>query len=343
MKRVLLICLIFLLGCQLLRSQTLNVGDIAFLGYNTDGAAPARNDDFTWIALTDIPAGEIIHFTDEGWTNQSNSWVGSNTSEFHLIWTSPAGGISCGTVIHINEPNADGNLVVTGGGTIAYGTGANWNLSAGDQVLAYRGGSGPRPASPFFISGIHGDDGNGSPLTLNATTGWNDLSLAAAGTARSELPPGLTNGVDCISLFPVIGTETDNARYNGTLTGTSTVLRGLINDRTNWISDNTTPYDISPGTYSPSVTCVPTSVNENSLINKLSVFPNPTNGIIMIDLKNNDNTVNYTITTLEGREILSDKTRSNKLRIDLTGESKGVYFLQIQEDKTNVSYKIIKQ
>ncbi|MDA0881684.1 MAG: hypothetical protein O2984_00085 [Bacteroidetes bacterium] len=239
-----------------INAQTLSAGDIAFLGYNTDGASPIRNDDFTFITLKDIPAGEIIYFTEEGWTNQTNNWVG--TTEAHLTWTSPVGGVLCGAVIHVNEPNNDNNMVVTGGGTAVLSTGSGWNLSAGDQVLAYYSASGPEPAStPTFIAGIHGDDGNGIPFTLNTLTGWNDLSLTTAGMALSELPPGLTNGVNCISLFPAIGTETDNARYNGTLIGTSTVLRGLINDRTNWVSDNITPYNISPVTYSPSVACLP--------------------------------------------------------------------------------------
>ncbi len=225
----------------------LSAGDIAFVGYNTDGT-----DDFSWIALTDIPGGEVIYFTEEGWAVGANTWAG--TTEGHMTYTAPGGGISCGTVVHINETAAN-VFTVTGGGTAVLSTGS-WSLSAGDQVLAYQAAT-PEPATvPTFISGIHGDDGQGTPTSLDATTGWNSAAVIPLGNARSQLPAGLTNGVDCISLFPAIGTEQDNARYNGTLTGTSTALRASINDRTNWINDNGIPYNITPGSYSPSVTCV---------------------------------------------------------------------------------------
>ncbi|MCR9172211.1 MAG: HYR domain-containing protein [bacterium] len=225
-------------------------GDIAFIGYNTDGT-----DNFAFITLADIPSGEVIYFTEEGWDLSLNNWAG--TTEGHVTYTAPAGGLTCGTIIHINETTPD-VFTVTGGGTATLSSGASWSLSAGDQVLAYQAAT-PEPATvPTFISGVHGDDGNGAPLSLDATTGWNNNAVSPLGTARSNLPPGLTNGTNCISLFPAIGTELDNAKYNGTLTGTSAALRAAINDRTNWIADNTTPYGLDPGNFpAPSVTCAP--------------------------------------------------------------------------------------
>ncbi len=227
----------------------LSAGDIAFIGYNTDGS-----DDFSWIALSDIPAGEVIYFTEEGWDGSTGNWVG--TSEGHMTYTAPGGGISCGTVVHINETAAN-TFTVTGGGAAVLSSGTGWSLSAGDQVLAYQAATPEPGTTPTFIAGVHGDDGNGTPLSLDATTGWNNNAVSPMGTARSNVPVGLTNGVNCVSLFPSIGTESDNARYNGTLTGTSTALRALINDRTNWVNDNATAYNITPGSYSPSVTCAP--------------------------------------------------------------------------------------
>lgn len=228
-------------------AQSLSAGDIAFIGYNTDGT-----DDFAWIALTDIPAGEIIYFTEEGWNDVTSGWAG--TTEGHMTYTAPAGGIVCGTIVHIDETSAD-VFTVTGGGTAVIATGS-WSLASGDQVIAYYATM-PEPAIvPTFLAGVHGDDGNGTPLTLNPTNFWNDAELTALGTARSELPPGLTNGVNCVSLFPAVGTELDNAKYTGTLTGTTTVLRALINDQSNWSKDDITPYSIAPGDFSPSVTCV---------------------------------------------------------------------------------------
>jgi hypothetical protein len=230
------------------------IGDIAFIGYNSDsGPGPGADHSFSFITLTDIPGDEVIYFTEEGWNDDSDIWAG--TSEGHMAWTAPGVGIDCGTVIYITESGTD-VFTVTGGGTATLESGSGWNLSSGDQVLAYQALTAEPATTPTFISAINADDGNGSPVSLDPITNWNDPSTGPLGTAKSGLPFGLTNGVDCVSLFIAVFTEQDNAKYTGTLTGTSTALRALINDRTNWSTHNTTPFDITPGGYFPSVTCV---------------------------------------------------------------------------------------
>ena len=251
MKRTITILTCMLLLCSAASAQ-LAAGDIAFIGYNTD-SGPGTNDNFAFITLTDIPGSEVIYFTEEGWNNITNSWAG--TTEGHITYTTPAAGLSCGTIVHINESSAN-NFTVTGGGTATLSSGTSWSLSGGDQVLAYQALT-PEPATtPTFIAGVHGDDGNGAPITLDPVTFWNTASLTPLGTARSEQPAGLTNGTNCVALFNAVGTEDDNAKYTGTLTGTSTALRAAINDRTNWATDNSTAYAITPSDYTASVTCV---------------------------------------------------------------------------------------
>jgi hypothetical protein len=248
------ITLVLTVLCYTFSAQAqLVAGDIAFIGFNTDGGV-GTNDNFTFITLTDIPGSEVIYFTEEGWDNMTSDWVG--TSEGHLTYTAPPAGLPCGTVVHINESGAD-VFSIEGGGTVALSSGSGWSLSGGDQVIAYQADS-PEPGTPpTFIAGVHGDDGNGAPITLDPVTKWNDSDLLfPLGTARSEQPAGLTNTVNCVSLFPAVGTEQDNGKYTGTLTGTSTFLRAEINDYTNWSFDNGTAFSISPGDYSPSVTCV---------------------------------------------------------------------------------------
>ncbi|MDB9801296.1 hypothetical protein OAB94_02845, partial [Flavobacteriaceae bacterium] len=251
MKRILLICSIFLFGNQFVQAQNLAAGDIAFIGYNTDSSITS-NDNFTFITLVDIPGNEVIYFTEEGWNNSDDTWA--LTSEGHLTYTAPAAGLSCGTVISANEsiPNT---FTVTGGGTMVYSSGSSWSMTGGDQVLAYQAAT-PKPTTtPTFIAGVQGDDGNGTPITLDFTTKWNSALLTPLGTQRSELPAGLTNGTNCVSLFPVIGTEEDNAKYTGTLTGTANFIRSEINDYTNWTSNNSTAFAILPSDYTANVVC----------------------------------------------------------------------------------------
>jgi hypothetical protein len=249
MKRLLPLLIAILLSIT--ANAQLAKGDIAFVGYNTD-ASTTSNDNFAFITLSAILGSEVIYFTEEGWNNINYTWAG--TSEGHLKYTVPAGGLTCGTVISVNEDSSN-TFTVTGGGKVVLVSGSNWSLSGGDQVLAYQSFT-PKPTTaPTFIAGVHGDDGYGTTITLDESTKWNSALLTPLGTARSELPAGLTNGTDCVALFPVTGTELDNAKYDGTLTGTADFIRSEINNYTNWISHNSAPYDILPGDYSPSITC----------------------------------------------------------------------------------------
>ena len=106
------------------------------------------------------------------------------------------------------------------------------------------------------------------------------------------------------------------------------------------------------GNYAVAVTvgaCTDTSACENVAVigiteasKIVSIYPNPTTGILVIDLKGNSNVISYTITTIDGRVVASNKTAASHIEIDLTSESDGVYFLSIQENNTINTYKIIK-
>jgi len=252
MKKLLLFLTFVGILCISNTFAQLAVGDIAFVGYNTDSGPTAGADhSFSFISLTDIPGNEIIYFTEEGWNDDSNIWAG--TTEGHLRWTAPSSGLSCGTVVYITESGVD-TFTITGGGSLSLDSGSGWNLLGGDQVLAYQATNAEPATAPSFIAGINGDDGGSN--ALDPVTLWNDSSVGPLGTAGSGLPAGLSNGINCVALFVTSLTEQDNAKYVGTLTGTSTFLLAEINNRSNWSSNNTTAYDITPTSYSPSVTCV---------------------------------------------------------------------------------------
>ena len=180
-----------------------------------EDAGPVGGTDhsFTWIALTDISAGEVIYFTEQGVNANTNTWF-ANT-EGHYSWTAPAGGLSCGSIVHIFETATADVLGVSGGGTVSgLLNGTGWNLISGDQVIAYQSTAGAAAAfgNITFISGIHLND----DLADGETNGWTSLAYNS-GTAASHVPPGLTNGVNCISLYDAGTPENDNNRYTGTL------------------------------------------------------------------------------------------------------------------------------
>jgi len=217
MKKILLF--LTLIGCISITASfaQLAAGDIAIIGYNTD--AP---DGFSFITLKDIPANEVIYFTDQGWNDNTN-------------------------------------FTVTGGGSVILTTGdTGFSMSGGDQIIAYQAAM-AKPASAVditFIAAINGDDGQSGTTGNNVITSWNITPFTSTSIGISALPPGLTNGTDAVALFP-FPSEQDNAKYTGSLTGTSTALRTSINNRNNWTFDNNNNLTITPSDYTGvSVTCI---------------------------------------------------------------------------------------
>ncbi|WP_164881234.1 T9SS type A sorting domain-containing protein [Pedobacter chitinilyticus] len=222
-----------------LRAQTLAAGDIAFIGYDFGTV-----DGFSFIALKKLPAGETIYFSEQGWT--ATGWAGS--TEVHLQWIIPTD-VPIGTIITIRETAAD-VFTVSGTSGVTIALNSNFNLLGGDQILAYQSTSGVKPANPIFIAAVHGDynSTNYDPITT-----WNASNNS--GTAESIVPEGLTNGVNCVSLFPDPGPEVANSKYTGTLTGSASALRAAINNPANWVHDGTASLGILPANYAtPNVT-----------------------------------------------------------------------------------------
>lgn len=108
------------------------------------------------------------------------------------------------------------------------------------------------------------------------------------------------------------------------------------------------------GNYAVEVTfngCVDTSACENitgvglnELINNvISIYPNPTNGVVNIKLSDNTTVANYSITTIEGKVVEIGKTSTNSISIDLSKEVNGIYFIKIDTENSSTVYKLIKQ
>ena len=252
MKKLLLAVVLMLcaLGSQnTMYAQTLNAGDIAFVGYHTDA-----NDGFTFITLKDIPAGDVIYFTDKGWKAEDATWYGN--TEDHIIWTAPGGGLPMGTIVSIIETSSDA-FTVTQGTAVLSGSDTGFSLLGGDSILAYQSASGAEPANPTFIAGIYGDDNYVHTSGCDDAGGWHSCSTCthisgsctSTSTSTSGIPAGLTNGENAIALFPS-SPEQNNAKYTGTLTGSVSTIRALINDPTKWtFSDTSGSTDIQASAY----------------------------------------------------------------------------------------------
>ena len=180
-------------------------GDIAFVQYNSD-----LTDNFAIVALVNIPANEIISFTD----NEENDL---NGLEGTIIWTSPEDGVNCGTIIIITTSPS------TTIGSVSESGDLNFAMD-GDSILAYQGSSN----SPSFIAALSNDGGS-----------W-------GGAADGNLPTGLTNGVNAIAINP----EIDNCAYGiSNNNDTHSNLLSDINNNSNWTLGDNANHQTFPGSF----------------------------------------------------------------------------------------------
>jgi hypothetical protein len=185
---------------------SLAAGDIAFVGFNTDGGTDA----FAFVLLKAVNTGTAIRFTDKEWNGTM-----FNSGEGDMLWTADSS-LAAGTIVTIQPDTAfkasTGTLTGGGGGL----------GKTGEQMFAITG----TVASPgTFLAAI----GMGSP----------NGGLVANGAdmdKTSLVPAGLTLGTNAVNVANM------NAKYTGTLTGDAASLLASISDAAQWTSlGDTTP------------------------------------------------------------------------------------------------------
>lgn len=235
MKKIILICSLFLLGTIITKATSLNAGDIAISSINSD-----LDDDFSFVLLTPISGTTTIYFTDNGWDDDANggfanpTWRG--TSEGTITWTF-TGALPCGTEIQISTPAAavssasQGTLIKTG----------SFNLSStADHLLAYTGTGVPLDGTEItnFITAF----GLGA-------AGW---TSDASTTGTSALPPGLTDGGNAIATL----NSADNFQYDCSTVSPVNSLRTALVTVGNYTSGTTNENYQGPAcAYSCGATC----------------------------------------------------------------------------------------
>ncbi|HEV2159968.1 hypothetical protein [Bradyrhizobium sp.] len=183
--------------------MSLSAGSIAFTGFNGDG-----NDNLSFVALTDIPQGTVINFTDSNWDGTSFA-TGSN-AESTIAWTATSA-IAAGTVIGIN--NIGKGTLGASAGIVTFTDANNTGLSNDSEVVyAYVGSS----TSPTFLAAIS-----------NVGYATSDGTLTGTGLVVGQTAVSFTGGLDIVG-------------YIGQRFGLATFADYLaaIGDTGNWITQN---------------------------------------------------------------------------------------------------------
>lgn len=77
-----------------------------------------------------------------------------------------------------------------------------------------------------------------------------------------------------------------------------------------------------------------TGVNESAVNNNMiSIYPNPSNGIITIKKTDLNENFKIRITNSLGQELLKNSMTENQVVIDLSGFNSGIYFVQISDEQ----------
>jgi len=208
------------------QASALTSGDIAVIGYNTDG-----DDKFAWVTLTDLAAGTTISFTDSSW--QSTAFRASEhlDSGGPLTWTYGST-LAAGTVVSYagKTPNT---------WSVGTAAGAAVDLSAsGDQIFAFQGTTG----SPSFIYG----------LQFANATGIASAPTVSNSTNTTNVPGALS--VEAGTMFNT--GNFDDGYYLGATTGSRAELLSAIANTSNWARSDS-EYATSLWATSFSVTAVP--------------------------------------------------------------------------------------
>jgi hypothetical protein len=149
------------LSASLLSAQ-LTAGNLAFVGYSADSS-----DGFAMVAILDIPANSIVHFSDNEWNGQPIGSGGafSSLSEGELSWNSGISILAAGTVLTFNGLS---NISNTDYGVSHGSIIGTINLNAQDEVLyAFSGVDSATPTN--FIAAIATGGFNMANGTLDNT------------------------------------------------------------------------------------------------------------------------------------------------------------------------------
>ena len=121
--------------------------------------------------------------------------------------------------------------------------------------------------------------------------------------------------------------------------GTEQVSGTTSNDFTSPVTYNVVAEDGSTNQdWTVTVTVAPESVEE--LNANISIFPNPTYGVITISAKQN---YSVTIFDITGKVIAKSEMENNTTDIDISNEQSGLYIILISNENTTNTYKIIKK
>lgn len=96
--------------------------------------------------------------------------------------------------------------------------------------------------------------------------------------------------------------------------------------------------------FDASDTTVVSTKPPSTTINEINLYPNPTNGVININLGNNTlKNANLQVIDLLGKVILTEQLTTQKTTLNLNNYRKGIYFVRFSNENGSRVYKVVKE
>ena len=223
-------------------SAALVAGDIAIVGIQASGVT---TDSIAFAALTNLEAGTVIYFTDNGWTGtgfRGVSGTDSDGNENLMKFTVGAGGLAAGTVVSSRSTNAAfGTWTLSGAvgaGTSAY---AQLSLSStGEQITAFVSSSASNPFNPMndlaTLTTLYNFDNTGA-YEIATTSGTGSLATGLVQGTSAVLLATATNANYAVFNF---------AAFSGAADRDTWLAR--IGNAANWTTSTATT-DMADGSF----------------------------------------------------------------------------------------------
>lgn len=281
------------------------------------------------------------NFTIEAWVNPTEE-VGFPFSYLTKTATSANGygfGYWNGKLRFIIQPT---NLLISAIETMP---GATIPLNEWSHIACSYDGM----VAKIYVNGVLAESSTLASSTTAITWSTNPTAIFIGKCTNSDGSLFFKGGVDDVRIWKSVRTESEiSANQNIKLNGNETNLAAywkLDEGTGSTVADATANHyngtlQNSPAWIEASHSCSGVGVNEVvGSIQDLSVFPNPSSGVITIKSKDK-NAANATVFDYTGQEILTFQLKSAiETTIDLSSISTGVYFIRINYSD---NYKIVK-
>ena len=176
------------------------------------------------------------------------------------------------------------------------------------------------------------ENGCDSIVTLNLTiNNISDITTSTSGTTISSNSTEASHQwLDCNNNNAIISAETEQS-FTATSSGSYAVE----------LTENGCK-DTSECVVISSVNIIENNFG-NNFGNNLIISPNPTNGVLSVDLKDNYKSINTYITDLKGKLIKATEFKNtNSLSLNIDAPS-GIYFLTIKDGNNKTTVRIVKE